>query len=92
MGCLSPSLAKAVQVAAHSEGGAGIRQLCAEPTDDATLGAQWDSWLLTELPSLDDERDRFDRRSSSSTEIRSNSLSSTQHCGLVLWPSIRTES
>ena len=64
-------------VAARSEGGAGIRGLRAEPTDDATLGARWDPLLLTELPSLDDERDRSDRRSSSSTEIRSNSLSST---------------
>ena len=61
----------------HSEGGAGIGGLCAEPTDDATLGARRDPLLLTELPSLDDERDRSDRRSSSSSEIRSNSLSST---------------
>ena len=61
----------------RSEGGAGIGGLRAEPTDDAMLGARRDPLLLTDLPSLDDERDRSDRRSSSSSEIRSNLLSST---------------
>jgi len=34
---------------AHSEGGAAIRELHAEPTDDAMLGARWNLLLLTEL-------------------------------------------
>ena len=64
-------------VAARSEGDEVIKGLRTEPTDDATLGAQWDPLLLTEHPNLDDGHDRSERRSSSSTEIRSNSLSST---------------
>ena len=61
----------------HSEGGVGIGGLHAEPTDDATLGAQQDPLLLTELPSLDDGCNRSDHHSPSSSEIRSNSLAST---------------
>ena len=61
----------------HSEGGAGRGGLRVEPTDDAMLGAWRDPLLLTELPSLDDERDHSNRCSSSSSESRSNSLSST---------------
>ena len=61
----------------HSKGGAGIGGLHTEPTDDAMLGARWDPLLLTELPSLNDGRDRSDHRSPSSSEIRSNSLAST---------------
>ena len=64
-------------VAACSEGDEVIKGLHTEPTDDATLGAQWDPLLLTEHPNLDDERDRSECHSSSSTDIRSNSLSST---------------
>jgi hypothetical protein len=57
-------------VAARSEGDAALRGLCAEPTGDATLGARCDALLLTELPTLDAERDRSraERRSSSSTK------------------------
>ena len=60
-----------------------LRRECIE---DATLGARWDPLLLTELPSLDDDRDRSERRSSSSAEIRSNSLSSTYRCVLPTLP------